>query len=116
MKIKFLRQDTVRHLRLGKNRRKLQKWRRPRGRHSKMRKKRFSYPRMPSVGYKTPTEKAGKINGKIPVLIENLKQLDLCKKENILILSRRIGAKKKIEIIKKAKEKGLELLNLGGSK
>lgn len=116
MGLKFLRQDTVRHLRLGKKRRKLQKWRRPRGRHSKMRKKRFSYPKMPSIGYKKPSHISGRIKGKIPIVIENLSQLEKCKKENILILARRIGAKKKLEIIKKAKEKGFELLNLGGEK
>ena len=112
MSNKFFRQDTVRHLRLGKKRPKLQKWRRPRGRHSKIRKKRFSYPKKPSIGYRTSKKETGKIMGKIPVVIENLKQLESCTKEHIIILARRVGARKKLELIKRAKDKNLNLLNV----
>jgi len=47
MKTRFVRVDTHRHSRLGKGRPKLQKWRRPRGKHNKTRLKRFSYPIQP---------------------------------------------------------------------
>ena len=61
----FLRSDSVRHSRLGKGRRKLLKWRRPRGRHSKIRRHRFSYPVMPAVGYGVPRKDSGKIKGRV---------------------------------------------------
>ena len=40
MKKKFLRRDSVRFSKIGKNRKKIQKWRKPKGRDSKMRLKR----------------------------------------------------------------------------
>ncbi len=110
---KFLRSDTVRHIRLGKNRRKLQKWRRPRGRHSKIRRHRFGYPLMPSVGYRTPKKESGMINNLRPVLVHNLRELELLAKENIAIIAR-VGAKKKLEMIKKAQERSIKISNLGG--
>ncbi len=114
--MKFLRQDYMRHLKLGKNRKKLQKWRRPKGIHSKMRRQRKGYPVSPSPGYKKSKAERNKINGLIPVLINNLKDLEKINKTSIAVLSRKIGAKKKIEIIKKAEEMKLKILNLRGAK
>ncbi|MBS3066141.1 50S ribosomal protein L32e [Candidatus Pacearchaeota archaeon] len=109
---KFIRQDFMRHLKLGKKRKKLQKWRRPRGRQSKMRLNMKGYPAHPSVGYKSPRKEAGKIQGYNPVLITNLNELKNMGKNSAVIISRRVGAKKKIEIIKKASEMNLKILNI----
>ena len=109
MKPRFLRSDTVRLLRLGKKRRKLQKWRRPRGRHSKIRRKRVGYPVQPGIGYGSKLSIRGLIKGKEPVLVETLKQLNSLSKNNLVILSRRLGAKKRIEIVKHAHSKGLSI-------
>jgi len=109
---KFLRQDWMRHSKLGKRRKKIQKWRRPTGRHSKMREYRVGYPVSPNVGYRKPSVERGKIDGKKPILVYNLKDLEKADKHSILILAK-IGAKNKMELIKKANEKGLEILNLG---
>lgn len=111
---RFLRQDTSLFFKLGRGRRKLQKWRKPKGRHSKMRQKRKSYPASPSIGYRKNLKERGKINDFFPLLIENLSDLNKAKKENMLILSSRLGAKKKLEIIKKAEEKKIKILNVGG--
>jgi len=111
--VKFLRSDTSRHLRLGKNRRKLQKWRRPRGTHNKIRKRRFGYPVAPSIGYGTPGKDSGKVLGLTPVLVHNLNDLKGLKKEDAAILAR-IGAKKKLDLIKYASEMNIKILNLGG--
>lgn len=108
---RFLRSDTVRHSRLGKNRKKLQKWRRPRGRHSKIRRKRFGYPVKPSVGYRTARVQAGKVNGMTPVLVHTLRDLESLAKGAVIIVAR-IGAKKKIELLKYAREKQLHILNV----
>jgi len=112
--MKFLRSDTRRHLRLGKRRKKLQKWRRPRGRHSKIRRKRMGYPLKPSPGFKTSLKTSGLIQGLKPILVHNLKELEAANKNSIVIIAR-IGAKKKIEILKKAQELKIKIANAGRS-
>ncbi len=111
---KFLRQDYMRHIKLGKHRKKLQKWRSPKGMHSKMRNKRKGYPASPSVGYKSPKKEKGKILGLNPKIINNMKDLQNTAKNNIIIISQKIGARKRIEIIKKASESGIKILNAHG--
>lgn len=113
-KPRFLRSDTVRHLRLGKKRRTLQKWRRARGRHSKIRRKRAGYPVSPSIGYGSPCSLSGRIKGKKPVVVETMKDLARLEEFNIAIISRRVGSRKRLELIKIAREKGIQLLNLSG--
>lgn len=108
---KFLRQDTVRHVRLGKNRPKLQKWRRPRGMHSKIRKKRFGYPLFPMTGFKKPSHVAGKVAGKEPMLIKNAADLENAKAHHMVIFSRQLGAKKKIELLKIAHDRKLHVFS-----
>jgi len=111
---KFIRRDYKRYSKIGKNRKKLQKWRKPKGRDNKMRLKRKSYPQSPTVGHKSQKSKAGKVQNKIPIVIKNLNDIAKIKDNNILILSRRLGAKKKLEIIKQAQEKDLQILNVRG--
>lgn len=111
MSRKFLRQDYMRYSKLGKNRKKLRKWRKPKGRHSKMRQQRKSYPTSPTVGHKTSRKQSGKINNLKPVLIHNLKELSSLGKNSIAILAR-VGAKKKLEMIKHAEEKNIKILNM----
>ncbi len=108
----FLRSDTRRHLRLGKRRRKLQKWRRPRGRHSKIRRKRFGYPKKPERGYGTPRKESGLLHGLKPVLVHNMKELELVPKESIACIAR-VGAKKKIALLKYAQEHSTKIMNVG---
>ena len=113
---KFIRGDSYRFSRLGKNRKKLQKWRRPTGTHSKTRRKRKGYPVVPQIGFKRANITSGKVKGLNPLLINNLFDLNLVKKDSILIISRKLGAKKKMEIMKIANEKGIKVLNAGGKK
>jgi large subunit ribosomal protein L32e len=110
-KIKFLRRNTGDYSRLGKNRKKLQKWRSPKGRDNKMRLRRKGYPRTVEVGYKKDLKERGKIEGKEVIIVGNIEGINKAKKENIIILEK-IGKKKKIEIAKIAKEKGLKIKNL----
>lgn len=111
MSSKFLRQDYMRHLRLGKKARKLQKWRKPRGVHSKMRRKRFSYPLQPGIGYGTPRAEAGKVNGLMPMLVHNVTELSSLGRDSAVIIAR-VGARKKLDIIRKAEEMKLRILNV----
>ncbi|MEK6928884.1 MAG: eL32 family ribosomal protein [Nanoarchaeota archaeon] len=111
MKLKFIRADTFRHSRLGKNRPKLLKWRRPRGKHNKLRLKRTGHPVQPGIGFGTNKKEYGKISGLSPVLVHNLHELEKADKSSIIIIAN-VGAKKKMEIIKKVQEKGLKIYNL----
>lgn len=115
MSRKFLRVDSLRISRLGRNRPKLRKWRRPRGKSNKLRLRRAGYPSSPTVGHRTPNKFAGKISGLVPVLVHNLKELESAGKNNIVIIAR-VGARNKMGIIKKAGEMNLKILNLGGKK
>ena len=111
MSKQFKRRDTGRYSKLGKNRKKLQRWRKPKGRDNKMRLKRKSYPAVVSVGYKKSKKESGKINGKTPALIHNLKELEALSKNSIAIIAK-VGAKKKLELIKKAQDLGIKIKNL----
>lgn len=109
---KFLRQDYMRHSRLGNKRKKLQKWNKAKGRHSKMRQYRKGYPASPSIGYKKSKKEAGKIKEFIPILINNINELRNIDKKNVIIIAKKVGARKKLEIIKKAEEKNIKILNV----
>lgn len=104
---KFLRSKWRNYSKLGRRRKKKQKYRRPRGRHSKMREKRKGNPPSVRIGYKK--SKKGK-ETEIKIVM-NLKELpDLAKGARVIL--GKIGKKKKIEIVKKAKEYGINVLNL----
>ena len=109
--VKFIRRIWSRYSKLGKRKKKKQVWRKPTGRDNKMREKRRGYPTVVSIGYSKSKKIKGKILGKEPITISNIKDLEKVKKNQITILGR-MGKKKKIELSKKAKEKGLEIYNL----
>jgi len=115
MSKEFKRQESGRHSRIGKNRKKLQKWRRPKGRDSKMRLKRKGYSKTVSIGYKSNKKEAGKIDNLIPTLVYNIKDLSSLKKNSIAILAK-IGAKKKLEIISEAEKRKIKIMNVKGAK
>jgi ribosomal protein L32E len=70
---------------------------------------------MVEIGYKRKCSERGLINNKIPIMINNAKDLALIGKENIGIVAK-IGRKKKIEIAKEAKLKNIEIYNLNINK
>ena len=115
MSKRFLRQETNRHSRVGKGRKKLQRWKKPKGRDSKMRLSMKSHPPTVSVGYKSQRSLSGKIRGKTPVLVHNSKDLEKVSKDDIVIIAK-VGAKKRLEIIKLINEKKIEVLNVKETK
>lgn len=115
MSKEFLRRDSNRYSKLGKLRKKKQKWRRPTGRDNKMRERRKGYPKLVSVGYRKADEERNKIRNKEPILINNLKELEKVKKEQIVLIGK-MGRKKKKEIAEKIKEMKLEVGNLNVKK
>jgi len=112
--MKFLRRDSNRYSKLGKRKKKKQIWRKPTGRDNKMRERRKGYPAVVSIGYKTEKKSRDTINKKQPVLINNIKDLENFSKkhDNKIAIIGSIGKKKKIELIKKAKEMKIDIHNM----
>lgn len=108
---KFLRKDTCKILRLGRRKKKLRKWRRAKGRHSKIREKRRSYLKAPTIGYKRQIGTRGLIAGLKPKIIHNSKELSNIGPGEIIILGK-VGKRKKIEIAKAVIEGKKRILNL----
>jgi len=88
-------------------------WRRPRGRDNKMRIKEKAKGKRPSVGFGAPKALRGlHPSGFKEVLVSSMKELDkLDKSKEAVRISAKVGKKKKIEIVNKAKELGLKVLN-----
>ena len=108
---KFLRRTWNRYAKLGKGRKKKQVWRRPTGRDNKMREKRKGYPAVVSVGYKQGENSRGLLKDMKPILIRNVEELKKVRKNEIAIVGN-VGKKKKIEIVKKAKEMKIKIYNV----
>ena len=90
-----------------------ERWRRPRGIHSKMRKRKKGKRKSPSIGYRAPKALRGlHPSGFKEVLVRNLKDLEKinAKKEAIKIAST-VGRKLREKIIEKAKQLGIKILN-----
>ena len=106
----FIRQDYQRRKRLG---RKL-KWRKPKGIHSKIRHHFKGRRKMPSPGYKSPKKVRWlHTSGFKKIVIFSLQDILKINNENEgIVISKKIGMKKKFEILKKAKELDIKVLNL----
>ena len=103
-KPKFRRQDSHKMIKLGsQTTKKKQVWRRAKGRQSKVRLGRRGHSRRPKVGW--GAERVAEDF----VRVETLKDLQGIKVKKILIAS--VGAKKRAEILKKADEMKLKVLN-----
>jgi len=112
---KFLRRTSNLHSRLGRKRKNKQVWRKPTGRDNKMRERKKGLPKVISVGYKKDRRDRGRIEGKSVVRVSNIKDLTGLKKDVSIILNN-VGMKKRIEIAKYAKEKGIKIINVNTKK
>ena len=113
--VKFLRRAWSRYAKLGKGRKKKQVWRKPTGRDNKMREKRKGYPAVVSIGYRSNRELRAKLKEKIPVKVYCIKDLEKIIENEIVIVGK-IGKRKKIEMVKKAKEMKIEMYNINPKK
>lgn len=109
--MKFIRRSHDRYSKLGLRRKKKQKWKKPTGRHNKMREKKRGYPPVVSMGYSSDKKEKGLIEGKIPVIIRNINDFKMMGENETAIMGN-IGKKKKLEIVKIAEEKKIKILNL----
>ena len=109
-RIAFLRQEWFRFPRLG------EKWRRPRGMHSKMRRHVQYRPNVVSIGYRGPKQVRGlHPSGFQEVMVFNADQLDsVDPKVQAVRIGSSVGFKKRQVIEKKADELGIRVLNRTG--
>jgi large subunit ribosomal protein L32e len=104
---KFVRPESWRYVRLHPE------WRKPKGLDNKIRKSFKGYPKRVKVGYRGPAKARGyHPSGSIDVLVHNPAQLvDLIPEKDAVRIGRRVGARKRAEILKRASELGLRVLN-----
>ncbi len=106
-KPKFRRQESWRYKRLKET------WRRPRGLDNKVRRKVKGWPPAPSSGYRGPKESRGlHPSGFREVRVFNVDDLygvdpDL----EAVRIAHTVGGRKRIEIVNRAKEMGIHILN-----
>ncbi len=106
----FLRQEWFRYKKLG------EKWRRPKGIHSKMRRHYKYRPPVVSIGYGSPRKVRGlHPSGFEEVMVHNKSQLDgIDPKRQAVRIGGGVGYRKRLEIETKADELGIRVLNRTG--
>jgi len=104
---KFVRPESWRYVRLHPE------WRKPKGLDNKVRKSIKGWPRRVKVGYRGPVKARGyHPSGSVDVLVHNTAQLDdLIPERDAVRIGRVVGARKRAEILKRASELGLRVLN-----
>ena len=93
-----------------------EKWRKPRGRQSKLKKEKKGKQPVPKIGFGSNKKERNMIivKGELkkPVRIMNMKDLEkIDPKKEIGIVASSVGTKKAIEMLKKAKELGIKIFN-----
>ena len=108
----FKRQDWFRFKRIGTS------WRRPKGLHSGVRKQLKHRPAIVKIGYRSPALVRGlHPSGLEDVLIHNVKELEALNPETQgARVASTVGKRKRIEIVKKAKELGIKIFNISKEK
>lgn len=106
---KFVRQESWRYDRLAEN------WRKPKGKDNKMRKQMSGVPAIVKIGYGGPRAARGlHPSGYTDHVVHNIAELlALDPRKDAARLGHTVGKKKRLEIIAKAKEKGVKILNAG---
>ncbi len=108
----FRRHESWRYERLKQN------WRRPRGLDNKMRQRVKGWPASPNVGYRGPRKSRSlHPSGFKEVRVfnpDNLTNVD--PKFEAVRISGRVGNRKRLEIVNRARERGIHVLNPGAFK
>jgi len=106
-KPKFRRQESWRYKRV------TNKWRRPHGIDSKMRKKVKGWPTSPTTGYRSPKNTRGlHPSGFAETRVQSVADLGGIDPElQAIRIARTVGGRKRVEIMALAEEKGIHVLN-----
>jgi len=106
-KPKFVRQESWRYDRVEES------WRRPRGIDSKMRKEVKGWPARVKIGYRGPREARGlHPSAYREVIVYNVDDLNrIDPKTEAIRIAHTVGARKRAEILSRAKEMGIHVLN-----
>jgi len=106
-KPKFRRQESWRYKRVS------EVWRKPDGVDSKMRRKKKGWPKSVEVGYRGPKAARGlHPSGYAEVLIHTVDDVDeVNPKTQAIRIAHAVGARKRIEITARAREKDIHVLN-----
>ncbi len=106
-KPEFIRQDAHKRKKVG------WKWRKPKGHQSKMRRNLRGYKRKVQVGFGSPNEVKGMhSSGVNTIIVNNIKEMESAEKGIGIIIAANVGERKKIDILKKAKENNVKILNV----
>jgi large subunit ribosomal protein L32e len=106
-KPKFRRQESWRYKRV------TDRWRRPHGIDSKMRKKVKGWPVSPTTGYRSPKKTRGlHPSGFVETRVHSISDLGGIDPElQAIRIARTVGDRKRVEILALAEEKGIHVLN-----
>lgn len=109
-KKKFKRQETHKRKKVPSS------WRKPKGRHSNTRLQKKHAPNMPKSGYRTPKKIRGlHPSGYEEKLVANMSQLEKLDSETEAARIRStVGARKRKQILEKAQDLDIKVLNKGG--
>ncbi|HEX2614634.1 MAG TPA: 50S ribosomal protein L32e [Nitrososphaera sp.] len=105
----FIRQESWRYDRLAVN------WRKPKGKDNKMRKQKAGVPAIVKVGYRGPKAARGlHPSGYTDNVVHNVAEIaKLDSKKDAARIAHTVGKKKRIEMIAKATQLGIKVLNAG---
>ena len=92
-------------------------WRKPKGIDNKMRMQLKGYPPIVKSGYGSPAELRGlHPSGLTPVVVSSIKDLEgLDPESHIVYIASTVGLRKRLELVRAAREKGFRIANAGAA-
>lgn len=108
---KFLRVEWHKKIKLGSTVKKKRKWKKAIGRHNKIRLGRRGRQQRPKIGWSESRETRNLVRGFKTILVENKQGLLNVQKDEAVVISGKVGGKKRAEIIAEANKMKLKILN-----
>ncbi len=96
----------------GKRKEVKARWRRPKGLQSKLRLAKKGHPKKVMTGYRTAVAERDQTKGMLTTTVQTVAELASVPEKHGVIISGRVGMKKRTEIISAAQEKKLTIINI----